>query len=317
VTETAVRTWELRRTFTPRRGEPREALKGLDLTIGAGEIHGLLGPNGAGKTTLVRILSTVLLPTAGRAEVLGLDVVGDRDQVRTRIGTVFGGERGLYSRVSVRRNMLFWASLYGLDRRAARTRSDALLERMGLTGRADTPVEELSRGMVQRVHLARGLIGDPRVLFLDEPTTGLDPGAALEFRSFVTELAGEGRTILLTTHDLAEAEAICARVSLIDQGSLIMSSDVRDVGRRLASADRVDFGTAVPEIAEKLGELPSVTSVTGLDAPDRYRAHPRSAEDVGEVIRFLVDHGVHAISTSPPTLEEVYLHLLGDRGLAL
>jgi ABC-2 type transport system ATP-binding protein len=169
----AVEIRNLRRVYTARRGGgSRTALDGIDLDVADGHIHGLLGPNGAGKTTLVKILSTVLLPTAGTARVLGYDVVDRPREIRSRIGAVFGGDRGLYARVSVRRNLLFWASLYGLDGKAGRLRSEMLIARMGLTERADDLVERLSRGMVQRVHLARGLIGDPKLVFLDEP-----PGA--------------------------------------------------------------------------------------------------------------------------------------------
>jgi ABC-2 type transport system ATP-binding protein len=317
MTEAALVVQALRRTYAQRRGEPRTALDGVDLAVRPGEIHGLLGPNGAGKTTLVKILSTVLLPTSGTAEVLGFDVVRHPQQVRTRIGTVFGGDRGSYARVSVRRNLLFWASLYGLDRRAGRRRADELIERVGLTERADDPVEQLSRGMVQRVHLARGLVGDPRVVFLDEPTTGLDPVAALDFRALLRDLLAEGRTFLLTTHDLREAEVLCARVSVIDKGRLLLTSDVRDVGRRLAAADRIDFGTDDPAVLAALRDSDLVDAVTELDQPARYRLEPTTQEAVPALVRLLMDRGVTSLSTSPPTLEEVYMQLVGSRGMTV
>ena len=314
----AVEVRDLGRIYTPRRGSgARTALGGIDLEIAAGHIHGLLGPNGAGKTTLVKILSTVLLPTSGTARVLGFNVVDQPGEVRIRIGTVFGGERGLYTRVSVRRNLLFWASLYGLDGKRARSCSDQLIERMGLADRADDLVEQLSRGMVQRVHLARGLIGDPQVVFLDEPTTGLDPVAARDLHELLAELRDEGRTFLLATHDLAEAAVLCARVTVIDKGKVLMTSDVRDVGRRLAAADRVDFGTERPEVAIKLRSSGLVTEVAELAEPGRYRAEPATPEQVTAVIRLLADEGVTSVSTSAPTLEEVYLQLVGNRGMTV
>jgi len=208
----AVDVQDIRRVYTPRKRDPVVALAGVSLTIPLGEVHGLLGPNGAGKTTLVKILSTVLLPTGGRALVCGHDVVKETKAVRPLIGIVFGGERGLYTRLSARKNLEYWGALYRLSGAEIRSRSDALLERVGLTERADQRVEEFSRGMKQRLHLARGLMGDARVLFLDEPTTGMDPLAAREFRALIAELKGEGRTILLTTHDMVEAEAVCDRV---------------------------------------------------------------------------------------------------------
>ncbi|GAA1918533.1 ABC transporter ATP-binding protein [Streptantibioticus ferralitis] len=319
MTDLAVEVRGLRRVYQARRGAPeaRTALDGIDLDVVPGQIHGLLGPNGAGKTTLVKILSTVLLPTEGTARVLGYDVVEHRQDVRTRIGTVFGSERGLYARVSVRRNLLFWASLYGLSGRVGRHRTEQLIERVGLAERADDRVEELSKGMVQRVHLARGLIGDPRMVFLDEPTTGLDPVAALDFRALLGELLAEGRTFLLTTHDLDEAAALCAEVTVIDRGTLLMTSNVRDVGRRLAAPDRVDFDAEDNMVLEKLRGSGLVNGVSELDKPGRYRAEATSKESLTSVIRLLADEGITSLSTSPPTLEEVYLQLVGDRGMAV
>jgi ABC-2 type transport system ATP-binding protein len=219
----AVCVRELRRSYpAPRtwrgRGEPTEALRGLDLNIARGEVHGLLGPNGAGKTTLCRILATVLLPSSGSVRVLGYDVTRQATAVRRSIGVVFGGDRGLYPRLTARQNLRFWAALHGLPSAQGRAVGDRLLERVGLSERADERVEHYSRGMRQRLHLARGLVGDPALLLLDEPTSGMDPVAAIEFRTFVTELRDEGRTLLLATHNMAEAQQLCDRVTLIDQG---------------------------------------------------------------------------------------------------
>jgi ABC-2 type transport system ATP-binding protein len=317
MSDVAIQTRALRREYAPRRGPARVALDGIDLRIRAGEIHGLLGPNGAGKTTLVKILSTVLLPTSGSVEVLGFDVAARPREVRTRIGSVFGGERGLYARVSSRRNLLFWASLYGLHGAKAKARCEELMERVGLAERANDPVEQLSRGMMQRLHLARGLIGDPRVLFLDEPTTGLDPAAAKGFRDIVSQLAAEGRTILLTTHDLAEAEALCASISVIDRGRMLMASGVREVGLKLAAVDRIAFETHDARVVAKIKALPGVDELIELDVQGRFRAQPSSPQALHEAIKLLAAEGVSSINTSPPSLEEVYLHLTGERGLAL
>src|SRR6266540_7203909 len=190
----AVEVEEIVRIFTPRKRPAVTALDHVSLTIPLGEIHGLLGPNGAGKTTLVKILSTVLLPTGGRARVLGRDVVSETKQVRPLIGIVFGGERGLYTRLTARQNLEYWGALYRLPTATVKERTRALLDRVGLADRADQRVEEYSRGMKQRLHLARGLIADARVLFLDEPTTGMDPLAARDFRQLVAQLRSEGRT---------------------------------------------------------------------------------------------------------------------------
>src|SRR5438067_8715527 len=257
----AVDVQEIHRVFTPRRRAPVTALDGVSLSIPSGEVHGLLGPNGAGKTTLVKILSTVLLPTAGRASVCGHDVVGDTKAVRPLIGIVFGGERGLYTRLTARQNIEYWGALYRLPGTEIKRRSAALLERVGLTDRADQRVEEFSRGMKQRLHLARGLVGDARVLFLDEPTTGMDPLAAREFRSLIGELKGEGRTILLTTHDMVEAETVCDRVTLIDRGTILATESPRTLGRVISRFQRIDVEGAPGGLLAELELVAGVSSV--------------------------------------------------------
>ena len=258
----AVEVQEIRRVFTPRKREPVTALAGVSLTIPVGEVHGLLGPNGAGKTTLVKILSTVLLPTAGRALVCGHDVVTETKSVRPLIGIVFGGERGLYTRLSARKNLEYWGALYRLSGAEIKSRSDALLERVGLTDRADQRVEEFSRGMKQRLHLARGLMGDARVLFLDEPTTGMDPLAAREFRTLIDELKGEGRTILLTTHDMVEAEAVCDRVTLIDRGRILATETPRSLGSLISRFQRIDVEDAPADVLAAIEVTTGVSSVS-------------------------------------------------------
>ena len=180
----AIETHELTRSYPSGAGQPeRRALDGVSLAVDTGEVRGLLGPNGAGKTTLVRLLSTVLLPSAGRASILGHDVVRETAQVRRQIGIVFGGDNGLYKNLSARDNLLFWAALYDVPARETRGRVDALLARVGLQTRTDQLVRTYSRGMKQRLHLARGLVANARVLFLDEPTIGMDPMAARDFRA--------------------------------------------------------------------------------------------------------------------------------------
>ena len=235
----------LRREFRQGRGLRKRgptvlALDDVSLTIDVGEVMGLLGPNGAGKTTFVKILATVLLPSAGRASVMGHDVVTETTSVRPLIGIVFGGERGLYGRLTARQNLSYWGALYKMDRAAVDRRIAELLERVGLTERADSSVETFSRGMKQRLHLARGLIADPPVLFLDEPTTGMDPVATRDFRGLVSELRSEGRTILLTTHDMAEAESLCERVALIDRGRLLRVESPRTLSNCLDRYERID-----------------------------------------------------------------------------
>ena len=309
----AVLVDRIRRVFTPKKRDPVVALDGVSLTIPIGEVHGLLGPNGAGKTTLVKILSTVLLPTSGEAHLLGHDVVAEAAAVRPLIGIVFGGERGLYGRLSGRQNLEYWGALYKLSRTEIVERSARLLARVGLTDRADERVETYSRGMKQRLHLARGLIGDARVLFLDEPTTGMDPLAAREFRALISELRGEGRTILLATHDMAEAEALCDRVTLIDRGTLLATESPRTLGHVISRFQRIDVEGADDSLLARVAGLAGVASVQPADIGVRIEVAEEGV--TAQVLKLLVESGVTSVRTSLPSLEEVYVHLIGDRGL--
>jgi ABC-2 type transport system ATP-binding protein len=313
----AVEVDEITRVFEPRRrgGDRVVALDGVSLTIPAEEIHGLLGPNGAGKTTLVKILSTVLIPTSGSARVLGHDVVAETSAVRPLIGIVFGGDRGLYWRLTGRQNLEYWGALYKLPRKATRTRAQQLLERVGLTDKADERVEAYSRGMKQRLHLARGLMGDGKVLFLDEPTTGMDPLAAREFRTLIGELRGEGRTVLLATHDMAEAEVVCDRVTLIDRGKIIATESPRTLGHLLSRFQRIDVEEAPEPVLAEIRGLRGVTAVEPVDGGIRIEVDEEGVTQV--VLECLVAAGVTSVRTSLPNLEEVYVQLIGERGMEL
>jgi ABC-2 type transport system ATP-binding protein len=310
----AIEVLGVTRVFEPRKAPRVVALDEVSLAIPDGEIHGLLGPNGAGKTTLVKILSTVLLPTAGTARVLGHDVVADTTAVRPLIGIVFGGERGLYTRLTGRQNVEYWGALYRLPAKVAHERTERLLERVGLGERADARVETYSRGMKQRLHLARGLMGDARVLFLDEPTTGLDPIAAREFRGLVDELRGEGRTILLTTHDMVEAETVCDRVTLIDRGHVLATETPRSLGTLITRFQRIDVEGADGRVLEDVRRTAGVSAVTRQDGGGA-RIEVNEEAATAAVLRILVDGGVTSVKTSLPSLEEVYVHLIGERGL--
>jgi len=313
----AIAVEEVTRVFEPRRKRDARvvALDSVSLEIPSGEIHGLLGPNGAGKTTLVKILSTVLVPTSGRARVLGHDVVDETRLVRPVIGIVFGGERGLYWRLTGRQNLEYWGALYKLSAARTRTRAQELLERVGLADKADERVENYSRGMKQRLHLARGLVGDAKVLFLDEPTTGMDPLAAREFRRLIGELRGEGRTILLATHDMVEAETVCDRVTLIDRGTILATESPRTLGHVISRFQRIDVEGASPDLLARVKALGGVASVSEADGGARIEIAEEGTTAV--VLKLLVAEEVTSVKTSLPSLEEVYVHLIGDRGLQL
>ena len=309
----AVEVEEISRVFEPRKKPEVVALDDVSLTIPPGEIHGLLGPNGAGKTTLVKILSTVLLPTSVRARVLGMDVVDETKAVRPQIGIVFGGERGLYWRLTGRQNLEYWGALYKLSARETKERTQRLIERVGLAERADERVETYSRGMKQRLHLARGLVGDATVLFLDEPTTGMDPLAAREFRTLIAELRDEGRTILLATHDMVEAETVCDRVTLIDRGKVVATESPRTLGRVISRFQRIDAEGVDGTVLDEIRALAGVSSVSEVEGSVRIEVDEEGATRV--VLGRLVDAGATSVRTSLPSLEEVYVQLIGDRGL--
>ena len=309
----AIGTVNLKRVYRSRDGNPDVvALDGVSMDIDEGEIHGLLGPNGAGKTTLVKVLSTVLLPTSGSASVLGHDVVRETKAVRRIIGVVLGGDRGLYWRLTGRQNLEYWAALYNVPASTAKRRVSELLDSVGLADRADHLVEGYSRGMKQRLHLARGLVADPRVIFLDEPTAGMDPIASREFRRLVETLRSEGRTVLLTTHDMAEAEAVCDRVTLIDRGRVLAVETPRSLGRLVARYERIDFDGGPDALQDRLNALPGVASV-GRQPDGGFRVELDSDTAAQRVLKLLVDAGVTSITTSRPSLEEVYIRVIGDR----
>ncbi len=217
----------LTKWFSTRRRDGRRAHAGvlavdhMTLDVASGELLGLLGPNGAGKTTTLLLLSTLLAPTEGTAVIEGYDVRHAPGEVRRRIGVLLAGDRAVYRRLTGRENLLYFAALYGLPREEARRRAAALLDLVGLRDRADDLVERYSTGMRMRVAIARTVLHGPSVLLLDEPTVGLDPHGARLVRELIASLHESGKTILLATHDMAEAERLCDRVAIIDRGRIV------------------------------------------------------------------------------------------------
>lgn len=203
------------RNLTRTYGELR-AVDDISFSVSQGEIFGFLGPNGAGKTTTIRVLTGQLRPTSGEAWVMGCHVVDDRPQLMPQIGVVFEYQN-LYERLSARDNLTFTARLYGVDRK----RIIQVLEQVGLVGRDRERLKKYSNGMKQRLLIARALLHEPQVLFLDEPTRGLDPGVARDIRNMVSELAQTGVTVFLTTHYMEEADRLCARVAIVDHGRIV------------------------------------------------------------------------------------------------
>ncbi len=312
-----VRVFESRKGFLFNEVNRTQALKGVDLTVEPGEIFGLLGPNGAGKTTLVKILSTLLLPTSGTARVLGHDVARDADWLRPRIGLVLGGERGVYTRISGRENLRYFADLYGVPPGEREPRIQAVLERVDLASAADRRVEEYSRGMKQKLHIARGILHRPSILFLDEPTIGLDPKSARETRKLVRSLEGDGVTILLTTHYMFEAEELCPRLAVLSKGRIV-ANDTVDALRHRVGGDRTieveAYGFEDREHAA-LRALTGVSKVASEEFGPRVRLtlRIRTLETTpAHVAALLPGHPELSVRERRTSLEDVYLDLVEE-----
>jgi ABC-2 type transport system ATP-binding protein len=280
-----------------------------------GELFGLLGPNGAGKTTTVKMLTTLLIPSGGRASVLGYDVVDGADELRGKIGFIFGGERGLYWRLSAVDNLRYFASLYHMDPDETRCRIPYLLELVGLSDRGEEKVEGYSRGMKQRLHIARTLLHDPPVLFLDEPTIGLDPVGARDLRVVIRELQSEKKTILLTTHYMFEADALCQRVAVINHGRIIAldtPEGLKNVVKDLSVVEIEVFGVPA-DVPDRLRTLPYVESVSVEDRDQKQALlvqSPRGPEVVSDLLGTLGGIRIGRVTVREPTLEDAYVRLV-------
>lgn len=292
------------------------AVEDISFDIAPGELFGLLGPNGAGKTTTVKVLATLLIPTAGAARVQGFDVVRDANQVRKRIGFIFGGERGLYWRLSGIDNLRYFGSLYHVDPEVVKQRIPLLLELVGLNGRGNERVEGYSRGMKQRLHVARTLLHDPEVLFLDEPTIGLDPVGAREFRQVIHNLQSENKTILLTTHYMFEADSLCQRVGVINHGRIVAldtPANLKEYVRDLNVIELELFG--VPDtVMEQVRGQQFVDSVALENRDQRQVMLVHShlgAEAVPALMTVLNGVRVGRVQVREPTLEDAYVRLVG------
>ena len=248
------------------------AVDGLTFTVKEGEVFGLLGPNGAGKTTTIRMLTGQLRPTAGQAFVVGCDVVSERERLKPQIGVVFEYQN-LYERMSGRQNLVFSARLYGTEDR----RVDEILEQVGLADRAADSVRHYSNGMKQRLLIARALLHRPRMLFLDEPTRGLDPSVARQIRRLVLDLADQGVTVFLTTHYMEEADQLCRRVAFLDQGRIValdtpqqlkVAHGQRHLRATLDDGQSLTLSLDDPEDGHHLGELAAAGRIVTLHSTE-------------------------------------------------
>jgi ABC-2 type transport system ATP-binding protein len=302
-------------------------LGGVDLEVEPGEFFGLLGPNGAGKTTLIKILTTLLLPTSGTAHVAGFDVVNETAKIRRVINMVSGGEQSGYGLLTTREQLWMFSQFYGLGTREGWRRVDELIETVGLHGERDQKVRTLSTGQRQKLNFARGMLNDPWVLFLDEPTLGLDVGAARDLREHTLgwRAAVPGRTVLLTTHYMVEAEQLCDRIAIVDRGKILALGTPEELRRRVQGEsifrielDRVPDDGGIAALASLPGVLSAVpVDVDGADGAgaDRVALKVALADDsaLTSVVTAVAERGSNLVglAKSEPSLEDVFVELVG------
>lgn len=297
-----------------RRFGSQWALRGVDLELARGEVFGLLGPNGAGKTTTVRLLSALIAPSEGRASIDGFDVVADADAVRARIG-VLTETPGLYERLTAVQNLEFFGRLHGLSPAVRQERMERLLRLFDLWDRRDGLVGTFSKGMKQKLAIARALLHEPSVLFLDEPTAALDPEAAFVVREAIAALKGQGRTIVLCTHNLDEAERLCDRIGFLRGTLLRLDSPARLRGLGGRAVLEVELAAAPPaDLVERLRGRPEVqgVEVAGLTLEVSVADVPRATPGL---VRALVEGGAAIVGVRARTasLEDVYFEVMGAR----
>jgi ABC-2 type transport system ATP-binding protein len=313
--------WRIYKIRGGKKSEPKSltALQQVNLEVHPGELFGLLGPNGAGKTTMIKILTTLLAPSQGQAMVAGFDVVRQASQVRQRINMVSGGESSGYGLLTVRENLWMFAQFYGIPTKIANQRIKELLEIVGLADRMNTKSSDLSTGLRQKMNIVRGFLTDPDVLFLDEPTLGLDVGASREVRQFIRAWVDRdpSRTLLLTTHYMVEADELCDRVAIINKGRVLACDSPANLKRALQkdAIYRIEVNALNGVSIEALNALPGVRKVIrtphdGFDAIEMILA----ADDVlPNVVSMLTRANIHLLNLQKrePTLEDVFVELVG------
>ncbi|GFP77779.1 ABC transporter ATP-binding protein [Clostridium fungisolvens] len=298
------------------------AVEGISFDIYKGEIFGLLGPNGAGKTTTIKMITGLLRPTSGRVLVNGLDVEKESSKALGQIGTVLAGDRSIYWKLTARENLEYFASLYGFSRKEAKLRTEKILKRLDIVEKADETVEKFSTGMKQKVALGKALIPDAPVVLLDEPTLGLDPQSALNLREIITSLKNEGKTILLTTHYMEEADFLCDRIAIVDGGKIITLDTPDNLKKTISDVRsiKIEVNSISDEITAKLRNIENIKNVTisYMEERSSYELlihHDEKENIVQEIIDFL---GINKISIKSmnvviPSLEDVFIHLTGKK----
>jgi ABC-2 type transport system ATP-binding protein len=320
----AIQTGDLSRIYKIRGGKKTEAkelvaLHDVDLEVRPGELFGLLGPNGAGKTTLIKILTTLLSPSSGWAQVAGFDVIKEADKVRPRINMVSGGEASGYGLLTVRENLWMFAQFYGIPSAQANQRIKDLLKIVGMADRLNSKSSDLSTGLRQKMNIVRGFLTDPDVLFLDEPTLGLDVGASREVRRFIRQWVDDDptRTILLTTHYMVEADELCDRVAIINQGRVLACDTPAALKKRLQSEAifRLEVTPLNGFRVDQLETLPGVRKITHQlqDSSSVLEFILAQDDALASVVNQMTHNNIHILNLQKhePTLEDVFVDLVG------
>jgi ABC-2 type transport system ATP-binding protein len=298
------------------------AVKGVSFEIRRGEIFGLLGPNGAGKSTTIRMISTLLQPSSGSIRINGFDVVAQPSLARQNLGAVLAGDRSIYWKLTARENLEYFAALYHIPPAVAKKRVQELLERLDLANRADEQVERYSTGMKQRVAIGKALLANPPVVLLDEPTLGLDPQSALNLRELIREIKAEGRTILLTTHYMEEADVLCDRIGIIDQGQIIALDTSSNLKRSVQQFDIIELELEQydQQLAQSLEQHPQIERATIHQESERpvsiLRLHCHDSSDLlGFISEQISSRGnrLRNFAVHTPSLEDVFLALTGKQ----
>ena len=313
----AISVKDLVRTFG-KGNSVKTAVDSISFEVQPGEIFGILGPNGAGKTTTIKMLCSLLRPTSGEAIVLGTDVSDDRKAraLRARINMVSGGERGLYYRLSGRQNLRYFADLYSVPGSVREQRIDDILELVGMTEAADRKVEEYSRGMKQRIHIARALINDPEILFLDEPTIGLDPEISKQIRGVVKELSQRGKTVILTTHYMFEAEELCDRMVLLKKGRVVGYGTAEELKASVSNDTMIRIVTTSDpsSVIDSVSCMQGILDVRSEALSGRFAVSIRctnGSDPLEQLEDAFQPFGVRSVGYDEPTLEDTYLYLTG------
>jgi ABC-2 type transport system ATP-binding protein len=317
--EHIVEAKHLSREFN-NKGVTKHAVQDLTFSVKRGTIFGLLGPNGAGKSTTIKMMNTLLLPTSGEMKVLGHDIYTEEKEIRKRIGFLYGGETGLYWQLSGRDNLRYFGSLFKIPTNVLEERIDYWLDRLGLTDAQHQLTMRYSKGMKQRIHIARTLIHDPELLFMDEPTLGLDPEGTKDLREVMLDLKKQGKTIILTTHDMEEAEELCDEIAFMMEGKLITKGTIEALQEMYEEEIQYEI---------ELGVFPSLTIQTidkgiAIETPKQLvngntmiyvsvAKTPKSEKAFGEMITQLLPFEIKQLVRKKMELRKIYLSIVSEQ----